>query len=321
MKVVTAAIPGGPEVMVMEERDPPAPGPGQVLVQVAAAGVNFIDIYYRTGQYPAPRPIPLGQEGAGTVEAVGSGVDLRRGQRVAWTGLPGSYATHVLAPADRLVPLPDAIDVRIAAATMLQGMTAHYLTRSTFALDHQHSCLVHAAAGGVGLLLCQMGRRAGARVIGTVGSPGKAESARAAGAGDVILYRDVDFEPEVRRLTDGRGVDVVYDSVGADTFEPGLRCLRPRGLMVLFGQSSGAVPPFDLQLLNRAGSIYLTRPTLAHYVATRTELLERALEVLAWVAVGELQVHIAAEFPLARAADAHRLLQSRQTSGKVLLIP
>ncbi|HTM21711.1 MAG TPA: quinone oxidoreductase [Kofleriaceae bacterium] len=321
MKVVTAAVPGGPEVMVMEERDPPAPGPGQARVAVAAAGVNFIDVYFRTGVYPAPRPIPLGQEGAGTVDAVGDGVDLQPGQRVAWTGLPGSYATHLVAPADRLVPLPDGIDFRTAAAAMLQGMTAHYLTRSTFALGAGHTCLVHAAAGGVGLLLCQLGRRAGARVIGTVSTEAKAAEARAAGAAETINYREVDFEPEVRRLTGGRGVDVVYDSVGADTYERSLRCLRPRGLLGLFGQSSGPVPPFAIQLLNRAGSAFLTRPNLAHYVASRAELLERAGEVLAWVAAGDLTLTIAAELPLARAADAHRLLESRKTTGKLLLIP
>jgi NADPH2:quinone reductase len=246
---------------------------------------------------------------------------VKVGDRVAWTGISGSYATHLLAPAERLVPLPAGMDERTAAAAMLQGMTAHYLTRSTFPLAAGHTCLVHAAAGGVGLLLCQLGRRAGARVIGTVSTAEKAEQARAAGATDLILYREVDFEAEVRRLTDGRGVDVVYDSVGADTFDRSVRSLRRRGMVVLFGQASGPVPPVDPQLLNRAGSIYLTRPNLAHYTATRAELLERAGEVLGWVAAGELELHIAAELPLARAADAHRMLESRTTTGKVLLIP
>ena len=322
MKVVTAAVPGGPEVMVIEERDTPAPGRGQALVEVEAAGVNYIDVYHRTGQYPGPRPIPLGQEGAGRVRAVGPDVTgLAPDQRVAWTGVSGSYATHVIAPADRLVPVPEGIDARTAAAAMLQGMTAHYLTRSTFPLKAGDVCLVQAAAGGVGLLLCQLGRRAGARVIGTASTADKAERARAAGATDVILYRDVDFETETRRLTGGRGVDVVYDSVGKDTFERSLRCLRPRGMLVLFGQSSGAVGPFDPQLLNKHGSLFLTRPNLAHHVSTRAELLDRAGDVLAWVAAGDLKLEIAAELPLERAAQAHRMLESRQTSGKLLLIP
>jgi NADPH2:quinone reductase len=322
MNAIVVAEPGGPEAMKLVEEELPAPGPGQVLVRVRAAGVNFIDVYHRTGLYPAEPPVRLGLEGAGEVEAVGDGVDNPAvGDRVAWTGVPGSYATHVVAPRDRLVPLPDELGFAAGAAAMLQGMTAHYLTESTFRLESGNRCLVHAAAGGVGLLLCQLGRRRGARVIGTVSTADKEALAREAGAADVIRYTETDFESETRRLTDGDGVHVVYDSVGKTTFESSLRCLRPRGTLVLFGQSSGPVEPFDPQLLNRGGSLYLTRPSLFHYISTRAELLARAGDVLGWVADGELRLRIDRELPLADAAEAHRLLESRATSGKLLLIP
>jgi NADPH2:quinone reductase len=284
--------------------------------------VNFIDIYQRSGQYKVPTPLPLGLEGAGTVEAVGEGVtEVRLGDRVAWASGPGSYATHVTLPVDRLVPVPEGLDAKTAAAAMLQGMTAHYLTRSTYHLGPGDTCLVHAAAGGVGLLLCQMGKRAGARVIGTTSTQEKAALARAAGAEEVILYTDADFEAEARRLTDGKGVSVVYDSVGKDTFEKSLRSLRRRGVLVLYGQASGPVPSFDPQLLARHGSLFLTRPSLMDYTATREELLARARDVLGAIERGELSITIGATFPLAQAADAHRALGGRSTTGKVLLLP
>lgn len=316
---------GGPEVIAIEELPTPEPGPGEVRVRVEAAGVNFIDIYVRSGQYKGPLPVPLGREGAGVVEAVSEGGQggerVRPGDRVAWADTPGSYATHVVLPAARAVPVPEGIDSKLAAAVMLQGMTAHYLSRTTYPLKPGDACLVHAAAGGVGLLLCQMAKRAGARVIGTAGSEEKAERARAAGADDVILYREADFEAEVARLTDGRGVSVVYDSVGRDTFEKSLRCLRLRGMLVLYGQSSGAVPPVDPQLLSQRGSLFLTRPSLHHYAHTREELLARSGELFQWMLAGELKVAIDSTFPLAKAADAHEKLAGRATSGKVLLLP
>jgi NADPH:quinone reductase len=321
MRAILVEKVGGPDAMVARELDAPVPGPGQACVRVEAAGVNFIDVYQRTGQYAVPLPVPMGLEGAGVVEAVGDDVALRPGARVAWTGVPGSYATHVLAPADRLVPIPDAVDTRIAAAAMLQGMTAHYLSRSTFPLGPDHTCLVHAAAGGVGLLLCQLARRAGARVLGTTSTEDKAARARAAGADEVILYSRADFVAETRRLTDDRGVDVVYDSVGASTFEGGLDCLVRRGTMVLYGQSSGPVPPLDLQVLNQKGSLYVTRPSLFHYIAERDELERRAAEVLSAIAAGALTIHVDRSYPLAEAPAAHRALEARRTSGKLLLVP
>jgi NADPH2:quinone reductase len=313
---------GGADVLHPEELPVPTPGPGHLLVRVEAAGINFIDIYQRKGLYKVAVPSTLGSEAAGTVEAVGPGVSgVKAGDRVVSAGVLGAYAEHALIIADRAVALPDGMSTRQGAAVMLQGLTAHYLTASTYPLSPGDTCLVHAAAGGVGLLLCQMARRRGARVIGTASTEEKAALAREAGASDVILYTQTDFVTEVKRLTNGAGVQVVYDSVGRTTFLPGLGCLAPRGLMVLYGQSSGPVEPFDPQVLNQRGSLFLTRPSLGHYTATREELLRRASDVLGWVAGGSLKVRIGAEFPLARAADAHRALEGRQTTGKVLLIP
>jgi NADPH:quinone reductase len=320
MRAIHAAEPGGPDVLVLADLPTPAPGPGQALVRVDFAGVNFIDVYHRSGAYPVPRPIAVGREGAGTVEAVGDGVpELAPGARVAWAGVPGSYATHVVAAADQLVAIPDGVDSQIAAAVMLQGMTAHYLTRSTFPVAAGHTCLLHAAAGGAGLLIAQLARRAGATVIGTVSTDAKAERARAAGCAHVIRYDRDDFVARTRELTGGRGVDVVYDSIGEATFLRGLDCLRPRGTMVLFGQSSGAVAPLDLQVLNTKGSLFVTRPNLAHHLRDRAELEARAGDVLGAAARGELDVAIDRVLPLAAAADAHRRLEGRATIGKLLL--
>src|SRR5438552_11050756 len=313
---------GGPEAMRLEELPTPTPGPGQALVRIEAAGVNFIDIYQCTGLYKGALPLPLGLEAAGAVEAVGPGVtEVKAGDRVAWPNVPGSYATHNLVPADRLVPLPAGVDARTGAAAMLQGMTAHYLSHSTYPLKPGDTCLVHAAAGGVGLLLCQMAKRGGARVIGTVSTEDKARLAREAGAAEVILYTRQDFEAEVTRITGGKGVQVVYDSVAKDTFDKGLSCLAPRGYMVLYGQSSGPIGPFDPQILNAKGSLFLARPSLQHHIVTRGEMLERAGEVLGWIQKGQLQLRMGAAFPLADAAEAHRQLEGRRTTGKVLLIP
>jgi NADPH:quinone reductase len=291
-------------------------------VRIEAAGVNFIDVYQRTGAYKIALPYGLGLEGAGIVESVGDGVlDVCPGDRVAWASVPGSYATHVIAPADKVVKVPDGVSSQDAAAAMLQGMTAHYLTTSTFPLQPGHTCLVHAAAGGLGRLICQMARQRGARVIGTVSTQAKAEVARAAGADETILYTEQDFEAEVKRLTDGRGVDVVYDTVGKDTFDKSLNCLRPRGYLVLAGQSSGPVPPLDPQVLNAKGSLFLTRPTLFHHVATREDLVQRGSDVLQSVAAGTLRLHIAEAYPLTEAGRAHEELTSRRTIGKLLLVP
>ena len=320
MEVIVAERHGGPEVLRFETRPDPVPGAGEVLVRVEAAGVNFIDIYHRTGAYPIEPPVPLGLEGAGVVESVGEGViDLKAGDRVAWADVRGSYATHVLAPAAKLVPVPDLIPTRLAAAVMLQGMTAHYLSHSSFHLHPGDDCLVHAGAGGVGLLLIQMAKRCGARVLTTVSTPEKAEVARAAGADEVILYNRDDFVAEVHRLTEGRGVRVVYDGVGLTTFEKGLDCLAPRGYMILYGRASGPPAPMDPQVLSTKGSLYLQRPTIAHHTASRHELLERAAAVLSWVGEEGLQVRVAATFELAAAADAHRALESRSAIGKVML--
>ena len=322
MKAVRVHQHGGPEVMKLEELPTPAPGPGQARVKIEACGVNFIDIYQRTGLYKGAFPFTLGLEGAGTVEAAGPDVkEVKVGDRVAWTGVPGSYATHNVIPADRLVVLPTKLSFQDGAAAMLQGMTAHYLSHATYPLKPGDSCLVHAAAGGVGLLLCQMAKMRGARVIGTVSTEAKAKLAREAGADDVILYTQQDFEAEVKRLTGGKGVNVVYDSVGKDTFDKSLNCLAPRGYLVFFGQSSGPVAPVDPQVLNAKGSVFLTRPGLAHHTATREELLQRAGDVLGWIASGKLRLRIERTYPLAEAAEAHKALAGRQTTGKVLLLP
>jgi NADPH2:quinone reductase len=321
MRAIRVHATGGPEVLRLEELPTPEPGPGEALVRVEAAGVNFLDVYLRTGAYARELPFGVGEEGAGVVERVGRGVTgVKAGDRVAWSSAAGSYASHVLARASALVPVPDGVDTRTAAAAMLQGMTAHYLSHATFPLKPGDTCLVHAAAGGVGLLLVQMAKRCGARVIGTTSTEDKAKLAREAGADEVILYTCEAFDEAVRARTGGRGVDVVYDSVGATTFDRSLLSLRPRGLLALFGQSSGRVPPFDLQTLNQRGSLFVTRPTLRDYVASRAELLERADGVLGAVARGELKVRVHAEYPLGRAADAHRALESRATSGKLVLV-
>ncbi len=322
MKAIRVHKLGGPEVLQFEEIAEPQPGPGQVAVKVEAIGVNFIDTYLRSGQYKMALPGTLGREAAGTVIALGEGVaNLRVGERVAGADVPAAYAEVVVAPADRLVPLPPGLDVRHAAAVMLQGMTAHYLAVSTYPLREGETCLVHAAAGGVGLSLCQIARMRGARVIATVSSEEKAARATEAGANDVIRYDQVDFAAALKKLTEGRGVDVVYDSVGRDTFDRSLLSLRRRGMLVLYGQSSGAVPPLDPQRLAMAGSAFLTRATLADYIATREDLLGRAADLFEWIASGKLSVRIGLELPLADAAEAHRRLEGRLTTGKVLLIP
>jgi NADPH2:quinone reductase len=313
---------GGPEVLRLAEVPDPTPGPGQIVVRVEAAGLNFIDVYQRTGLYPSPLPLVPGQEGAGVVAQVGPGVATwREGDRVAWTGVLGSYASRALLPADRVVAVPLGMSTDTAAAVMLQGLTAHYLCTSTYPLKKGDTCLVHAAAGGVGLLLVQMAKRRGARVIGTVGTEAKAALARGAGADEVILYAEEDFLEAVKRLTGGRGVDVVYDSVGKATAEKSLDCLVPRGLMVFFGNSSGPVPPIDPLVLSRKGSLYLTRPNLAHHIADRASLEARVADVLGDVVAGRLEVRIHRTWPLGEAAEAHRALEGRQTAGKVLLIP
>ena len=322
MRAVRVHAPGGAEALRVEEIPIPVPKAGEALVRLEAAGVNFIDIYKRTGQYQVSLPTTLGEEGAGTVTAVGSGVqDVHVGDRVAWAGVTGAYAEYATVPAARLVPLPDGVTARDGAALMLQGMTAHYLATSTWPLSAGDRCLIHAAAGGVGLLLVQIAKKRGAHVIGTAGSEEKAVLAREAGADAVIVYTRQDFVDETKRRTAGEGVHVVYDSVGVTTFLKGLDVLVPRGMMVLFGQSSGPVAAMDPQLLNRKGSLFLTRPTLGHYVATRDELLARAGDLFGWVRDGTLAVRIGAEYPLADAAEAHRALAGRTTTGKVLLIP
>ena len=322
MKAIRVHDHGGPDVLRLDTVADPVPGPGEALVRLESIGVNFIDVYFRKGMYPTAVPFTPGSEGAGVVVAIGDAVtDVAVGDRVASQNFTGAYAELALARADRLVPLPDGLSERDGAAAMLQGMTAHYLAASTHTLQAGDCCLVHAAAGGVGLLLCQIARRHGAFVIGTVSTDEKAALARDAGANETILYTRQDFVAEVKRITGGVGVQVVYDSVGATTFLKGLDCLAPRGMMALFGQSSGAVDPIDPQLLNRKGSLYLTRPTLANYVATTAELRWRAGEVLGWIRDGSLRLRIDREVPIERAADAHRALEARQTMGKVLLRP
>ena len=308
----------------MELVDLPVPEvkANEAVVKLAAAGVNFIDVYFREGRYKAAPPFTLGQEGAGEVTAVGPDVtSVKVGDRVAWTGLQGAYAQYAAVPADRLVPIPRSVTDQQAASAMLQGMTAHYLSHDTYPLKKGETALVHAAAGGVGLLLVQMAHNIGARVIATVSTEQKAELARAAGAHDVILYTQSDFETETKRIMAGRGVDVVYDSVGKTTFEKGLNILRPRGMMVLFGGSSGAVPPFDLIALSQKGSLYLTRPTLANYISTRDDLMARSNAVLGMIGSGKLKLRIQHTYPLAEVQRAHRDLEGRKTTGKLLLIP
>jgi NADPH2:quinone reductase len=319
--VVVEAI-GGPEVLQVAARDPGAPGAGQLRIRVAAAGVNFIDIYFRSGLYPRPLPFVAGLEGAGCVEAIGPDVaGVAVGDRVAWASVPGSYADVVVAPAAAVVPVPDAVPDETAAAAMLQGMTAHYMVYAIRPPEPGGTALVHAAAGGTGLLLVQMLKAAGMRVVGSCGSAEKVALVQGAGADLVVRYDDADFVAAARDVTGGRGVDVVYDGVGRATFDKSLACLRPRGLLVLFGQASGPVPPFDLQRLNAGGSLLVTRPSLAHFVATREELLMRAGVVLGAVAQGRLHVRIGARFPLTDATAAHRALEGRATTGKVLLLP
>ena len=320
MKAIRVHQHGGPRVLQLDDVPEPRPASGEVLVRVEAAGVNFMEIYQRKGQYPMPLPFIPGGEGAGTVIALGEGVaSVRIGDRVVSQSFRGSYAEQSVTPADRLVVIPDRVDTRIAAAVMIQGLTAHYLATSTFPLSKGDWCLVHAAAGGVGLLLCQMAARRGAFAIGTVSTAEKVRLALEAGARAAIRYTEQDFVAETRRLTDGMGVQVVYDSVGATTFEGSLDSLAPRGMLVLFGQSSGPVPPIDPQVLNRKGSLFLTRPTIAHYVATREELLMRASEVFDWIVEGSLRVRVHATYPLADAGKAQEALESRGTIGKVLL--
>ena len=322
MKAILIKQTGGPEVLQVAELPVPQPKPNEAVVKIAASGVNFIDTYQREGRYKVPLPFVLGQEGAGTVTAIGSEVkSLKAGDRVAWASILGSYAEYAAVPAERLVPVPEGVSDQQAAASMLQGMTAEYLIYSTFPLKRGQTALVHAAAGGVGQLLVQMAHDIGARVIATVSTDEKAALARQAGADEVILYTKVDFETETKRLTDGHGVDVVYDGVGKTTFEKGLNVLRPRGMMVLFGGSSGAVPPFDVMQLAQKGSLYVTRPTLFQYIATTEELRERSSAVFKMIVEGRLKLRIEHIYPLGEAATAHRELESRKTTGKLLLIP
>lgn len=322
MKVVRIHTHGDASVLSYEDVPMPEPGPHEARVRIGAAGLNFIDIYQRRGWYKLQLPAVLGQEAAGVVDAVGSDVsEFKPGDRVAYAMVMGAYAEYALVPVNRLVPVPSAVSIEQAAAVMLQGMTAHYLAMSTFPLQKGHIALVHAASGGVGLLLTQIAKMCGARVIATVGSAAKAELARTAGADDIILYGQQDFEAEVKRLTDGAGVDVNYDSVGKDTFLKGLNVLRPRGYMVLYGQSSGPVDPIDPQLLSQKGSLFLTRPTLVHYTRTRAELLGRAGDLFHWMMSGQLNVRVDCTFRLSEAGEAHRYMESRSTKGKVLLVP
>lgn len=322
MKAIRVYETGGPEKLVYEDLPVPAPGPGQALVKIRSIGLNFIDIYFRTGLYKSPLPFTPGMEAAGTVEAVGEDVTVTKpGDRVAYAGMIGAYAEYAAVHAMHLVPLPNDVDFSLASAVMLQGVTAHYLTHSTFPLRKGETVLLHAAAGGVGLLLIQIAKRIGARVIGTVSTEDKAALASSAGADHVILYTRDDFEQEVKRITAGAGVDVVYDSVGRTTFEKSLNCIRRRGMMVLFGQSSGPVPPMDPGTLNAKGSLYLTRPGLAHYTATREELLWRTGDLFKWISEKSLNIRIDRTYPLKEAALAHRALESRQTAGKVLIQP
>jgi len=322
VKAVRVHALGGPEVLTYEDVQVPRPGPGEAQVKIAASGLNYLDVQYRIGRVKAPLPFVIGSEASGFVTEVGPGVTgLKVGDRVAWAMSLGSYAEYAVVPAWKLVPLPDGLDMRTAAGLMLQGLTAHYLTHSTFALKPGDTALVHAAAGGVGSVIVQVARIAGARVIATAGTEAKAELARQAGADEVIVYTKQDFAAEVKRLTGGRGVDVVYDSVGKDTFEGSLNSLRPRGMLALFGFSSGLVPPFDPAILGTRGSLFLTRPGLNQYMATRDELMSRARDLFEWLASGRLKIRIGHVFPLAEARTAHEELEARRTTGKVLLTP
>ncbi len=322
MKAIHVSRTGGPEVLCFKDVPNPEPGPGEVLVETEAIGLNYIDTYHRTGLYPLDLPFIPGLEAAGTVVSLGSeATDFQLGDRVAYAGVPGSYAEFVAAPQERLVKLPDGVDPAAGAAAMLQGMTSHYLVHSTYEIAEGDTVLIHAAAGGVGLILVQMAKLRGAQVIGTVSTEEKAQLARDAGADETIRYTEQDFEAEVKRLTDGQGVNVAYDSVGKATWEKSLKCLRPRGFLVLFGNASGPVPPVDPLLLTRHGSIFMTRPTLVDYTATREELHLRAGEVLGWLQSDTLRLRIDRTLPLSDAPEAHRLLEGRQTKGKVLLTP
>jgi len=322
MKAIRIHNHGGPEVLAYEDVPIPEPRAGEARVKIEASGVNFIDIYHRIGLYPMNRPCILGSEGAGIVDALGEGVsEVKPGDRVAYAMIPGSYAEYAVVPAVKLVPVPDDIDAKSAAGIMLQGMTAHYLTHSTYPLQKGDTALVHAAAGGVGLLLVQVAKLLGAKVIGTVSTQAKADLARRAGADEIIQYTQADFLAEVKRITNGQGVHVVYDSVGATTFEKSLDCLRPRGYLVLFGQSSGPVAAFDPAKLAAKGSLFLTRPSLAHYALTRTELLRRATDLFDWMQAGKLTLRIEKSLPLQDAREAQQLLEKRKTTGKLILIP
>jgi NADPH2:quinone reductase len=322
MKAIVVSELGGPEQLAYVDQPDPKPGDNEVLIDVEAAGVNFIDTYHRTGLYEVGLPFIPGLEGAGIVVEAGAGVDnLSVGTRVAWVNVQGSYAEKVVVPVEKAIPVPDAVSAQTAASLLLQGLTAHYLATDTYPLDANTTCLIHAGAGGVGLLLTQIARIKGARVITTVGTPDKVELSKAAGAWEVILYRDVDFATETERLVGPHGVDVVYDGVGAATFMRGLDVLRPRGLMVSFGNASGPVPEISPLLLTRKGSLFLTRPTMSHYVQTRDELSQRAAELFAWVQSGEVEVRVGDDFDLEDARDAHNALEARKTTGKVLLHP
>ena len=322
MKAVRIHQFGGADVLQYEEVPIPEPGSGEVRLKVEAAGINFIDVYYRIGQYKATLPLTLGSEAAGVVDAVGPGVaEFKPGDRAAFAMSLGADAAYVIVPAAKLVHVPDTVTARQAAAVILQGMTAHYLAYNTYPIQPGDTVLVHAAAGGLGLLLVQIAKMCGARVIGTVSTDEKARLAKEAGADDIILYTQTDFEAEVKRLTGGKGVSIVYDSVGLTTFDKSLNCLKLRGYMVLCGQSSGAVPPINPQVLNAKGSLFLTRPSLGHYIADRVELLQRAGDLFAWIGAGKLNVRVDKEFPLAEAAAAQQYLENRQSKGKILLIP
>lgn len=322
MKAVRIHTPGGPDAMKLDEVAQPEPKAGEALVKVDAAGLNYIDVYFRSGQYKGNLPLTLGMEAGGTVTAVGPNVsEVGVGDKVAYTGIPGAYADYAAVPAARLVKLPPGLSTKHGAAMMLQGLTAHYLACSTYPLKAGDICLVHAAAGGVGLLLCQIAKLRGARVIGTVSTDEKAKLAREAGADEIILYTTQDFVAEVKRVTGGKGLQVIYDAVGKDTFDKGFECLVPRGMMVLYGQSSGPVGPFDLQVLNAKGSLFVTRPSLNHHIASREELLQRTGELIGWIRDGKVKLRMEFEFPLKDAAEAHRALEGRKTTGKVLLVP